>query len=99
MLAINFEKTSSGCVLTVYPNPCSSECSIDLVDCDNNENPDINVELIDAAGNKVFSKVPVRDDKGSFSFALDTNNNLKPGVYIVRGVSRKENYTKKIIIK
>jgi len=99
VLAVNFEKIASGCVLTVYPNPCSSECNVDLVDCDDNERPDINVELIDASGNKVYSKVPVRDEKGSFSFTLDTKNNLKPGVYIVRGVSRKENYSKKILVK
>lgn len=99
LVAVNYEKNSTGCVLTVYPNPCTSECTIDLAECDNSESPEINVELVDASGSKVFSKVPLRDDKGSFSFSFDSKNNLKPGIYIVRGVSRKENYTKKIIIK
>ena len=99
LVAVDFEKNSSGCVLTVYPNPCTSECTIDLAECDNSESPEINVELVDASGRKVYSKVPLRDDKGSFSFTFDSKNNLKPGIYIVRGVSRKENYTKKVIIK
>lgn len=99
LVAVNYEKNSTGCVLTVYPNPCTSECTIDLTECDNSESPEINVELVDALGSKVFSKVPLRDDKGSFSFSFDSKNNLKPGIYIVRGVSKKENYTKKIIIK
>ena len=98
-ISVEFSNTGNGCVLSVYPNPCSSECVIDLSGCDDSESPEINVELIDAAGHKVYSKVPARDDKGSFSFTVDASNNLKPGVYIVRGQSRKENYSKKIIIK
>lgn len=98
-ISVEFSNTGNGCVLSVYPNPCSSECVIDLSGCDDDASPEINVELIDAAGHKVYSKVPARDDKGSFSFTVDANNNLKPGVYIVRGHSRKENYSKKIIIK
>lgn len=99
LVAVNYEKNSTGCVLNVYPNPCTSECTIDLADCDNNDNPEINVELLDVSGSKVFTKVPLRDEKGSFSFSIDSKNNLKPGIYIVKGVSRKENYTKKIIVK
>jgi hypothetical protein len=98
-IAVEYSKTGSGCVLTVYPNPCSSECMIDLAGCDDEASPEINVELLDAVGNKVFSKVPARDNKGSFSFTVDSNNNLKPGVYIVRGTSRKENYSKRMVIK
>lgn len=98
-ISIEFSNTGNGCVLSVYPNPCSSECVIDLSGCDDDASPEINVELIDAAGHKVYSRVPARDDKGSFSFTVDAANNLKPGVYIVRGQSRKENYSKKIIIK
>lgn len=98
-LAIEYSKSGNGCILSVYPNPCSSECVIDLSGCDDDASPEINVELLDAAGHKVYSKVPARDTKGSFSFSVDATNNLKPGVYIVRGHSRNENYSKKIIIK
>lgn len=98
-IAIEYSKSGNGCILSVYPNPCSSECIIDLSGCDDDASPEINVELLDAAGHRVYSKVPARDDKGSFSFTIDSKNNLKPGVYIVRGQSRKENYSKKIIIK
>jgi hypothetical protein len=98
-IAVEYSKSGTGCILTVYPNPCSSECKIDLSGCDDQTSPEINVELLDAAGNKVFSKIPVRDDKGSFSFTVDSNNNLKPGVYVVRGTSKRENYSKKMIVK
>ena len=57
------------------------------------------MELLDAGGNKVYSKVPSRDDKGSFNFQIDTQNNLAPGVYIVRGASKKESYMQKMIVR
>ncbi len=98
-IAVEYSKAGSGCILTVYPNPCTSDCTISLSGCDDDASPEIDIALMDAGGSKVFSKIPVRDQKGSFSFNIDSGNNLKPGVYIVRGVSKKENYTKKIIVK
>ena len=100
IVAVDYQKQEGGgCVLKVYPNPCMGQCNIDLADCDNKESSEIDVELVDAVGNRVFSKVPYRDEKGSFSFSIDTENNLKPGIYIVRGVSKNETYNQKVIIK
>lgn len=100
LIAIDYKNTSTGCVLNVYPNPCmGGPCNIDLAECNNEDNPEITVELIDAAGNRVYSHIPERDSKGSFTLSIDKSNNLKPGVYIVRGVSKSEQYNKKMIIK
>jgi hypothetical protein len=100
IIAIEYQNTATGCVLKVYPNPCmGGPCNVDLAECDNEESPEITVELIDAAGNKVYSHVPERDTRGSFSLSIDKTNNLKPGVYVVRGVSKSEQYNKKVIIK
>ena len=100
LIAVDYQETSSGCVLKVYPNPCmGGPCNVDLAECDNEESSEMTVELIDASGNKVYSNIPERDSKGSFSLSIDKTNNLKPGVYIVRGVSKNEQYNKKMIIK
>ena len=100
LIAVEYQNTATGCVLKVYPNPCmGGPCNVDLTECDNEESPDITVELLDAAGNKVYSHVPERDSKGSFSLSIDKTNNLKPGVYVVRGISKTEQYNKKVIIK
>ncbi|PCH99284.1 MAG: hypothetical protein COB85_00145 [Bacteroidetes bacterium] len=100
IVAINFEKNSDGsCVLRVFPNPCIGQCTIDLTGCEHNENAEIKVEMIDALGNLVYSKIPYRNFDGSFQFSIDTGNNLKPGVYIVRGTSQTESYSEKIIVK
>ena len=98
-MAIEFTRTATGCVLKVYPNPCMGLCNVELTDCDNEESPEIEVQVLDAAGNKVYSRIPERDSKGSFSLSIDTHNNLKPGVYIVRGHSKSEQYNKKVIVK
>ncbi len=92
-------KENGDCILKVFPNPCMGQCNVVLEGCDNSANPDIEVEVIDAVGNKVYSKVPYTDDKGLFNFQIDTENNLKPGIYIVRGASKKSTYTQKLIVK
>ena len=100
IVAVNLERNPDGsCVLRVFPNPCIGQCTVDLSECKHNENAEIKVEMIDAAGKLVFSKVPYRDFEGSFQFNIDTGNNLKPGVYIIRGTSSSESYHQKIIVK
>lgn len=100
LITVHFEKQpGKGCVLKVFPNPCYDECTVKLDECEGNSESEIEVELIDAAGQKVYSKVPYRDDKGNFQFSIDPENNLKPGVYIVRGVAKKEHYSLKMVRK
>jgi hypothetical protein len=100
MVVVYYEtQPGGGCILKVFPNPCIGQCTVALTDCIHADDPEINVELIDAAGNKVYSKIPYRDDKGSFNFQIDTENNLKPGVYIVRGINKKESYSQKMLVK
>ena len=100
IVALNLERNSDGsCVLKVFPNPCIGQCTIDLSDCKHNENADIKVEMVDASGNLVFSHIPYRDFDGSFQFNIDVGNNLKPGVYIIRGSSSTESYRSKVIVK
>jgi len=100
IVAINLERNSDGsCVLRVFPNPCIGQCTIDLSDCKHNENADIKVEMVDATGNLVFSHIPYRDFDGSFQFNIDVGNNLKPGVYIIRGSTSTESYRSKVIVK
>jgi len=100
MVAVSYELNADGsCVLKVFPNPCIGRCTVNLSECEHNENADIKVEMIDAAGNLVYSKIPFREFDGSFQFNIDSGNNLKPGVYIIRGTSTSESYHKKVIIK
>ncbi|TND10571.1 MAG: hypothetical protein FD123_213 [Bacteroidetes bacterium] len=100
VVAVNVQAgTASGCELQVYPNPCVPQCTVKLDDCPENSGSDITIDLIDASGKQVFSTVPVRDMRGSFTLTLDSSNNLKPGVYMIRGTSNREKYMKKVVIR
>lgn len=100
VVAVSFEKKSDGsCVLKVFPNPCPGKCSVTLSDCKEEEKSEIIVEIVDALGNKIQQHLPNRNSDGSFIFYMDEMNALAPGIYIVRAVSDKEKYDKKVIMK
>jgi hypothetical protein len=100
VVAVSYEKQSDGsCVLKVFPNPCPGRCSVTLSDCKEGENSAIAVEIVDALGNKIHQHLPYRDTDGGFSFYLDEINALAPGIYVVKAVSEKEKYSKKVMVK
>ncbi len=100
VVAVSFEINSDGsCVFKVFPNPCPGKCHVALSDCKEVENSVIEVEILDALGNKIQQHLPYRNSNGSFDFYLDNSNALSPGIYIVRAISDKENYDKKVIVK
>jgi hypothetical protein len=99
IIAVELGSTTPGCVLSVYPNPCESNCTVTLSDCPNDNNGNIAVEVIDASGKTVSSTIPQRNAQGGFSYTLDVNDNLKPGVYIIRGTSSKAVYQQKAVLK
>jgi len=100
IVVVSYTLNADGsCVLKVFPNPCIGRCTVNLSECEHNENAEIRVEMIDALGNLVYSNVPYREFDGSFQFSVDPSNNLKPGVYIIRGTSATESYSNKIIVK
>ena len=99
-VAINYEKIENGgCVMKVYPNPCMGKCNVVMEGCDDSDKDYIEVEMLDASGVKVHSHIPIREQNGNFNFEIDTQNYLKPGVYVVRGANKNEVYNKKVIVK
>lgn len=99
-VAINFElKENGGCVMKVYPNPCFGKCNVVIEGCDDSDKDYIEVEMLDASGVKVHSHIPIREQNGNFNFEIDSHSYLKPGIYIVRGINKNENYNKKLIVK
>jgi hypothetical protein len=99
IISVDYRSTIGGCVLSVNPNPCEESCVVTFTDCPADNNGIIQLDLIDANGNTVSSQVPQRNAQGGFTTVIDTQNNLAPGVYIVRGTSSKTAYQKKAILK
>lgn len=100
IVAVSYEKKADGsCILKVFPNPCPGKCNVTLSDCKEGENAEIVVEIIDALGNNIHQHLPYRDSDGGFSFYMDDMNALAPGVYVIKAVSGKEKYSKKVMVK
>lgn len=98
-MAIEKFENGSGCVLTVYPNPCYDMCTVNFSDCPEDNNGYISLELIDANGQVVSKQIPERNADGGFTTQIDVTNNMAPGVYIVHGVSTKKSYVQHAMIK
>lgn len=86
------------CLLNVYPNPCTGNCTINLDDCPLSSN-EVDVQLYDAVGNKITNRIQPKNSDSDVSFYINTNNNLSPGVYIVRSKTGTKLQTQKVIIK
>ena len=97
--AVEVIMNQEGCVLSVFPNPCAGNCTVNFNDCPQDNNGSINLEVIDANGTVVTQQIPERSAEGAFTTSIDVTNNLKPGVYIVRGISSKSSYMQKAVIK
>ncbi len=98
-IAFNNSENPGACMLKVFPNPCFDQCQINFADCPQDNDGIIKVEMIDANGTVVSSQIAEQTASGSFNLAIDRNDNLKPGVYIVRGTSSKNAYTQKAVLK
>lgn len=98
ILAVTVSKPMTGCALKVSPNPCVSACTISLDGCTGETADVITLSILDAVGQELFAVIPDRDSRGAFSVDLAVAGFLKPGVYFVRGVSKKEMYVQKLIV-
>ena len=71
----------------VFPNPCEGgNFKIDMSGCKNKE---VLVVLYDSFGKQVFSKVVLQKAE-TFYTAIDPNNKLNPGIYMVVGSSQEQ---------
>ncbi|MBN2682330.1 MAG: T9SS type A sorting domain-containing protein [Bacteroidales bacterium] len=98
IVPFRFESIFSGDML-VFPNPAEKGETINV----NFEGLDPNKEVLvivnDIMGKLKYSKVLFTDLSGSVLEAVDPNNVLSPGTYIIVGTSQDKIYKKKFIIR
>lgn len=99
IVAVDKLNNNPGCVLSVFPNPCQGSCTVNFSDCPEDKDGYISLEVIDANGNIVSQQIPERSTEGGFTTTIDATNNMKPGVYVVRGTSSKKIYSQHALIK
>lgn len=87
----------NGAFSGLYPNPASSELGV-KIDIPELNMPEILVIVYDMMGRESYSKVILNQGSGPVT-AIDPNNNLTPGMYIVIGSSEDELFNQKLVIK
>lgn len=97
ILAVQVEDNSAGiCELNVVPNPCVPSCTAVLTDCGDQM---IRAEIMDAGGNYIQQLVPVKTGKDAYSFHLNEDNLLAPGMYIISAATQRQRTAQKIVVK
>jgi hypothetical protein len=86
-------RTAEKSDIDLFPNPTQSKFSITNGDFKPNES--VLVVLYNTSGQEVYSKVNIREGE---IIAVDTENKLEPGIYVVVASSQDHLYKKKIII-
>lgn len=85
-------------VFNVFPNPSDGK-NINVRFKGKGSNEEVLVVLNDLQGRDLFSKVVITDDNGEFVFAVDVENRLPAGIYLVVGTSQNNIYSRKLVIR
>ncbi|MBN2669233.1 MAG: T9SS type A sorting domain-containing protein [Bacteroidales bacterium] len=100
VLGIYISFDSDGdCVVTIYPNPCFGQCTVDMSACPENLDKPSKIEIMDASGRMVKTDTPDIRSDGSFSYSISKSNNMLPGVYFIKSNGEQSKKHKKLILK
>ncbi len=98
LISVNYEGADTGCKLKTVPNPCIGRCSFVMENCSGETGSNVTFYVYDALGNIVFADAGMIEP-GSSAFSFDSDNGLKPGVYIVRGNVGDKSYEDKFLLQ
>ena len=97
LIAVNiYDNGDLRCVLEVIPNPCVPNCTAELSDC---SDATIETYIMDANGTMVRQLIPINQQTSGYSYQINKENYLMPGIYIINSRSSRVNTSKKIIVK
>lgn len=96
ILAVENESKVSYSELKVWPNPSSTQLSIEFTLTDNQP---IDIGLFDISGRKVFTLYSGNANVGTHTFTYDLPKGLNSGVYILKVANAHNLMTKKVIIQ
>ncbi len=81
----------------IFPNP--SDGSSINVSLSANEGEEILIVVYDITGKESYSKVIITQDNAKNVYAIDTQHNLAPGIYLISATSKQSIYNKKLIVE
>ncbi|MBL7934273.1 MAG: T9SS type A sorting domain-containing protein [Bacteroidia bacterium] len=91
--AVNYKSDNNG--ISIFPNPTDKEINLILTGLENNE---VLVVIRDMTGKECYSKVIVTTENNQL-FAIDPEQKLATGTYIVVATSDNRLYSQKLIVK
>ena len=83
---------------TVFPNPSKGE-NVKVSFGGYNSNEEVLVVLKDNLGRELFSTLVITDDSGKFITAIDFENRLPAGIYLIVGSSKNNIYSRKLVVR
>jgi hypothetical protein len=83
-------------LFNVYPNPCTDQCTVNLMTNSDTENL-IDIQLFDASGHQVLVAVE-KPGINQATLNLTASGELKPGIYIVKGITATQIYYTKLVV-
>lgn len=84
--------------VTVFPNPVIGS-KFYLSAKNSSEQKEILVIVHDLYGKEAFSKIIVLEESSSSVIAVDAQEGLKPGIYMITGSSNHQLFSKKLVVK
>lgn len=93
IVAVNYIITEDG--ISVYPNPSEGEATVDISSFNNTE---VLVVIRDISGKECFSKLILKSE-GNELIAIDSEQKLAPGTYIVTASANNKLYSQKLLVK
>lgn len=89
----NIDDRYQTCNVETNPNPCIGKCFLVFKNCSNRMKNTIHINLFDFIGNSVQTNYENNDRTTSLAF--DVNNNLKPGILIIKNIPAAKGIDKK----
>ncbi|MCW3105257.1 MAG: hypothetical protein JWO09_3697 [Bacteroidetes bacterium] len=93
----SFVAAAAAETFNVYPNPGNgSDINVAI---SSGLGEEMLVIVYDVMGRESYSKVMVMEAEGENVFAIDPQNRLEPGIYLITATSQKSNFSKTLIVK
>jgi hypothetical protein len=99
LVSINIAKSDNSLSFEVFPNPISKEENPSISISSFEPQTEVFVVMRNLIGQELFSKVVKTDFSGNAITAIDLENNLPAGTYLIIGTSLNQTLNKYLIIK
>jgi hypothetical protein len=99
LVAVDFTVTSNSLSFEVFPNPISQNEGTNIRIKEFQPEAEILVVVRDLLGQELYSKVIMTDFSGNSITAIDIENRLPAGTYLIIGTSLNHTFNKYLIIK